>query len=119
MKAQAEMNPQSEEALVQAQAELSSLASAARCRLRLYVAGLAASSTLAITNVTDICEQEMGGQCDLEVIDIYQQPELAQRDQILAIPTLVKTWPLPMRSVIGDLSQRQRVLTGLGILGRR
>ena len=119
MKAQTELSPQNKEALMKAQAELSPLAGAVRCRLRLYVAGLAASSTLAIANVRDICEQEMDGQCDLEVIDIYQQPELAQRDQILAIPTLVKTWPLPMRRVIGDLDQRQRVLTGLGILGKR
>ncbi|MHB1841570.1 MAG: circadian clock KaiB family protein [Sulfobacillus sp.] len=104
---------------MKAQAELSPFASAPRCRLRLYVAGLTACSTLAITNVSDICEREMDGQCDLEVIDLYQQPELAQRDQILAIPTLVKTWPLPVRSVIGDLSQRQRVLTGLGLLGKR
>ena len=89
-----------------------------RYRLRLYVAGMTGVSTLAITNLTAICAEELGGRCDLEVIDIHQQPELAQRDQILAIPTLVKTAPPPVRSVIGDLSQRARVLAGLGIRGQ-
>jgi circadian clock protein KaiB len=83
--------------------------------LRLVVAGRTQRSQRAIGNLRQICEEHLSGDVDLEVIDIYQQPELAEKYQVIAAPTLVKLFPLPIRRVVGDLSQRDRVLRGLEI----
>ena len=83
--------------------------------LRLYVTGLTARSTRAITAVRDVCEEHLRGLYDLEVVDVYQQPGRVSRDQIFAIPTLVKCEPAPQRFVIGDMTDRQRLLFGLGL----
>jgi circadian clock protein KaiB len=83
--------------------------------LRLYVAGQTPKSTLAIANIKKICEENLHGDYDLEVIDLYQQPQLAQGEQIIAVPTLIRELPLPLRRIIGDLSNTERVLIGLDI----
>jgi circadian clock protein KaiB len=83
--------------------------------LRLYVAGLMPKSTLAIANMEKICEENLQGQYELEVIDLYQQPQLAQGDQIVAVPTLIRQLPLPLRRIIGDMSDTERVLVGLDL----
>lgn len=86
--------------------------------LRLYVAGSTVRSVRAIEAIKHICETELRGRYDLEVIDIYQQPELAQGDQILAVPALVKELPSPLRTLIGDMSDTDKVLVGLGLQPR-
>ena len=83
--------------------------------LRLYVTGLTPRSTRAITCVREVCEQHLAGRYELEIIDVYQQPARITRDQIVAIPTLVKCNPAPQRLLVGDMSNRQRLLYGLGI----
>ena len=83
--------------------------------LRLYVAGLNRKSLRAIENLKKICEENLEGRYELEVIDIYQQPVLAQGDQIIAAPTLIKQLPLPLRRFIGDLSQTEKILVGLDL----
>jgi circadian clock protein KaiB len=83
--------------------------------LRLYVTGLTPRSTRAIKSVREICEQHLPGQYDLEIIDVYQTPGRIMQDQIVAIPTLVKCLPTPMRFLVGDMSDRQRLLQGLGL----
>ena|SRR6188768_3633798 len=88
---------------------------AERYVLRLYVTGLTPRSTRAIENVRKICDEHLAGRCDLEVIDIYQQPTLAKGDQIIAAPTLIKKLPLPLRRIIGDMSSTERVLLGLDL----
>ena len=85
-------------------------------KLRLFVAGTTANSRRAIDNLRRICHAHLAGQVDLEIIDIYQQPELAGQHQVVAAPTLVKLLPLPVRRIIGDLSHEQRVLRGLELL---
>jgi len=87
--------------------------------LRLYVVGMTPKSTRAITNIKAICEQYLRGRYDLEVIDVYQQPKLAQGEQILAVPALVKKLPLPLRTLVGDLSNTERVLLGLDLRRRK
>jgi circadian clock protein KaiB len=72
--------------------------------LRLYVTGTTACSTRAITNLRQLCEQHLPDRYDLEVVDIYQQPELAARERLVAAPTLIKRLPLPLRRLVGDLS---------------
>jgi len=84
--------------------------------LRLYVTGLTPRSVRAVNNLRTICEEYLDGEYDLEVIDIYQQPMLASAEQIVAAPTLVKQLPLPMRRIIGDMSDRDRVLLGLDLV---
>jgi circadian clock protein KaiB len=86
-----------------------------RYLLRLYVTGMTPKSTRAVENARQICEVHLRGRYDLEVIDIYQQPQLAAGEQILAAPTLIRKLPLPLRRVIGDLSNTERVLLGLDI----
>jgi circadian clock protein KaiB len=88
---------------------------AERYVLRLYVTGSTARSAAAISNIRKLCEEHLAGRCDLEVIDIYQQPTLAQGEQIIAAPTLIKKLPFPLRKLVGDLSNEQRVLMGLDI----
>jgi circadian clock protein KaiB len=83
--------------------------------LRLYVAGMTPRSSLAIVNIKEICEEHLKGRYALQVIDLYQQPVLAAGDQIIAVPTLIKKLPLPLRRIIGDLSDRERVLIGLDL----
>lgn len=82
---------------------------------QLYVAGKTARSVAALTNLTRICQEHLEDKCHITVIDILRNPRLAKAGQIVAIPTLVKTFPLPMRRVIGDLSIIERVLKGLDI----
>ncbi len=84
-------------------------------KLRLYVTGMTPQSTRAIQNIQRICEEHLKGRYELEVVDIYQQPTLAQGEQIIAAPTLVKNLPLPLRRLIGDLSSTERVLLGLDL----
>ncbi len=84
-------------------------------RLRLFVAGTTPRSLRTIARLRRLCDRHMNGRADVEVIDIYQQPELAERDQVVAAPTLVKLQPLPVRRIIGDLSDEGRVLRGLGL----
>jgi circadian clock protein KaiB len=83
--------------------------------LRLYVAGTTARSALAIANLKEICEEHLKGRYDLQVIDLYQQPELAKGEQIIAVPTLIKKLPPPIQKIIGDLSNFERVLIGLDL----
>lgn len=83
--------------------------------LRLYVAGMTPRSTRAVETVRTICEEHLQGRYDLEVIDVYQQPTLARGEQIIAAPTLIKKLPLPLRRIIGDMSDKQRVLLGLDL----
>lgn len=90
-------------------------AASSRYLLRLYVAGLMPKSTLAIANMKRICEENLQGRYELEVIDLYQQPQLAQGDQIVAVPTLIKKLPQPLRRIIGDMSDTERVLVGLDL----
>jgi circadian clock protein KaiB len=84
-------------------------------RLRLYVTGLTSRSTRAIEIVRGVCEQHLSGQYELEIIDVYQQPSRIGADQIVAIPTLVRDAPEPRRYIVGDMSDRRRLLTGLGL----
>ena len=72
-------------------------------------------STLAIANIKKICDEHLLGRYELEVIDLYQQPQLAQGDQIVAVPTLIKKLPPPLRRIIGDMSNTERVLVGLDL----
>jgi circadian clock protein KaiB len=83
--------------------------------LRLYVTGSTPHSTRAITNIREFCEKYLGGRYDLEVIDISQNPALAEGEQIIAAPTLIKKLPLPLRRFIGDMSHTERILLGLDL----
>jgi circadian clock protein KaiB len=83
--------------------------------LRLYVAGQTPKSVTALANLKKYCEEFLKGRYQLEVIDLLQNPQLAAGDQILAIPTLVRKVPVPIRKIIGDLSNQERVLVGLDI----
>lgn len=87
----------------------------AQWELRLYVAGQTPKSMAAFANLKKICEEHLAGKYDIEVIDLLKNPGLAQGDQILAIPTLVRKLPEPMRKIIGDLSNTERVLIGLDL----
>lgn len=83
--------------------------------LRLYVTGTTIHSLRAIANIKKICEEHLKGRYNLEVIDLYQQPNLARGEQIIAAPTLIKRLPMPLRRVIGDMSNTERVLVGLDL----
>jgi circadian clock protein KaiB len=83
--------------------------------LRLYVAGKTAKSVTALTNLKKYCEEHLKGQYTIEVIDLLVTPQLAEGDQIFAIPTLVRKVPEPIRKIIGDLSDEEKVLVGLNI----
>lgn len=84
-------------------------------KLRLFVTGRTAQSQRAINNLRDICEKEIQGAYEVEVIDVLEHPAMAERDKILATPTLVKRLPEPIRKIIGDLSDREKVLLGLNV----
>jgi circadian clock protein KaiB len=86
--------------------------------LRLYVAGQTPKSITAFINLKKICEEHLAGRYKIEVIDLLVNPQLAHGDQILAIPTLVRRLPEPVRKIIGDLSNTERVLIGLDLLPR-
>ncbi|WP_429384009.1 circadian clock KaiB family protein [Mucilaginibacter sp. UYCu711] len=83
--------------------------------LRLYIAGKTAKSVTALANLKKYCEEHLKGQYKIEVIDLLLQPQLAEGDQIFAIPTLVRKVPEPIRKIIGDLSNEEKVLVGLNI----
>lgn len=83
--------------------------------LKLYVTGTTPNSVRAISNLKQICEEHLNGRYDLEIIDLYQHPALAQGEQIIAAPTLIKKLPLPLRRVIGDMSSIEKVLFGLDL----
>ena len=83
--------------------------------LRLYVAGQTPKSVAAFANLKKICDEHLPGQYEIEVIDLLKQPQLAAGDQILAIPTLVRKLPQPVKKIIGDLSNTERVLVGLDL----
>ena len=83
--------------------------------LRLYIAGNTPKSVLALKNLKKYCEEHLKGEYRIEVIDLLVQPQLAEGDQILAIPTLVRKFPEPIRKIIGDLSNEEKVLVGLNI----
>jgi len=84
-------------------------------QLRLYVAGQTPKSLTAFSNLKKICEDHLRGRYRIEVVDLVEQPQLSKGDQILAIPTLVRKLPQPMRKIIGDLSDTERVLVGLDL----
>ncbi|TKD12568.1 circadian clock KaiB family protein [Polyangium fumosum] len=86
--------------------------------LRLYVAGQTRKSLLALSNLKRLCEEHLAGNYRIEIVDLLQHPQLAEGDQILAIPTLVRRLPEPIRKIIGDLSNTERVLVGLDIRPR-
>jgi len=83
--------------------------------LRLYVSGLSARSRQAIDNIKSLCETHLVGRYELQIIDIYQQPELAKAQQLIAAPTLIKKLPLPLRKLVGDMQDSARVLIMLGV----
>ena len=83
--------------------------------LRLYVAGKTTKSVVALDNLKKLCEEHLAGKYSIEVIDLLEKPQLAEGDQIFAIPTLVKKVPEPVRKIIGDLSNEEKVLVGLDI----
>lgn len=89
-----------------------------RWELRLYVAGMHSSTKTAITNIKRICEEHLEGKYTLEIIDLLEEPTLAEGDQILAVPTLVRRLPEPLRKLVGDLSNTERVLVGLDLRPR-
>jgi len=83
--------------------------------LTLYVTGLTRRSTEAIKSVKKICGDYLGGRCDLKIVDLLQHPEMAKADQIFAAPTLVKRNPMPTKKLIGDMSNTQKIIAGLGL----
>jgi circadian clock protein KaiB len=85
-------------------------------RLRLYVAGQTPKSITALANLKRLCEEHLAGRYHIEVIDLVRQPHLARRDDIVVVPTLVRQLPPPIRKIIGDLSNVERVLVGLDVL---
>ena len=86
-------------------------------QLRLYVIGQTPQSMRALENLKRICEEQMAGRYELQVVDVLKEPQLAEKDKIIATPTLVKDLPPPLRKVIGDLSDREKVLLGLDLVG--
>ena len=89
--------------------------SSAKYVLKLYVTGNTPASARAVANIKQLCEEHLQGRYELEVIDLYQQPTLAKGEQIIAAPTLIKKLPLPLRRIIGDMSDVERVLVGLDL----
>lgn len=86
--------------------------------LKLYVAGITRRSSAAIRSITNICDEYLKGQYSLEIIDIYKNPTLARGEQIIAAPTLIKSLPAPLRRLIGDMADKERVLVGLDLRTR-
>lgn len=96
---------------------LKQTAEGAHYTLRLYITGTTARSTEAISNIRNLCEEYLHGRYDLEVVDIYQQPGQAADAQIIAAPTLVKEFPRPLKKLIGNLADREKVIVGLNLRG--
>ena len=92
---------------------------AAQWNLRLYVAGQTPKCIAAFANLKKLCEERLGGNYSIEVIDLLKKPQLASGDQILAIPTLVRRLPPPIKKIIGDLSDTERVLVGLDLVVKK
>jgi len=92
---------------------------AAQWNLRLYVAGQTPKCITAFANLKKLCEERLGGNYSIEVIDLLKKPQLASGDQILAIPTLVRRLPPPIKKIIGDLSDTERVLVGLDLVVKK
>jgi circadian clock protein KaiB len=86
--------------------------------LRLYITGMTPKSTRAIASVRELCEKYLEGRYELDVVDIYQQPKLAKGEQIIATPTLIKKLPLPLRKLIGDMSDTEKFLVGIDLKPR-
>ncbi|MHB8142790.1 MAG: circadian clock KaiB family protein [Thermoleophilia bacterium] len=86
--------------------------------LKLYVTGMTSRSAKAVMNIRRILDEHLQGRYELEIIDIFQQPQLAQGEQIIAAPTLIKKLPLPIRKFIGDMSETERILVGLDLKPR-
>ncbi len=89
--------------------------SSERYELRLYIAGTTPASSRSVENLRAICEEHLKGRYELLVVDVFQQPTLAKDEQIIAVPTLIKKLPAPLRRIVGDLSNEQRVLVGLDL----
>jgi circadian clock protein KaiB len=87
-------------------------------RLRLYVAGQTSKSTTAFSNLKKICEEHLKGKYSIELVDLLKEPQLAEGDQILAVPTVVRRLPPPVKKIIGDLANTERVLVGLDLRPR-
>jgi len=87
--------------------------------LRLFVTGMTPKSINAIENIRKICEENLYGRYELEIIDIYQQPEFAKKEEIIAAPTLIKKLPLPLRKFIGDMSNKEKIIVGLNLVPKK
>ncbi|BAQ62479.1 circadian oscillation regulator KaiB [Geminocystis sp. NIES-3708] len=88
-------------------------------QLRLYVAGQTPKSLMAFSNLKNLCEEYLHGQYSIEIVDLIKNPHLAQQDQILALPTLIRKLPEPIKKIIGDLSNTEKVLVGLDVISLR
>lgn len=86
-----------------------------RWHLRLYVAGMTPTANAAFANLTAICEEHLAGRYHIEIVDLLERPQLAEGDQIIAVPTLVRQLPIPIRKIVGDLSKTEKVLVGLDL----
>ena len=84
--------------------------------LRLFITGASPNSIRALTNIRQICEEHLKGRYELEIIDVYKQEDIAEREQLVALPLLIKKQPLPEKRMIGDMSDAQKVLKGLGVI---
>jgi len=84
-------------------------------KLRLFVTGASPNSSRAIANLNEVCETYLKGKYELEIIDVYQQPNVAEAEQIIALPLLIKSGPLPVRRLVGDMSDTEKLLRGLGL----
>ncbi len=89
---------------------------AARYTLRLFVSGMTPRSVEAVDNIKRICEEHLGNRYELEIVDIFQKPHVAREEQIVALPTLIKKLPAPLRRIVGDLSDTERVLVALDLV---
>ncbi len=105
--------------MARAQSRAARAATPVKWDLRLYVAGRTARSAMALANLERICETHLRGEYRIEVVDVLKNPQLARGDQILALPTLVRKLPEPMRKIIGDLSHEEKVLIGLDLRPKR
>ena len=86
-----------------------------RYLLRLYIAGVTPKSRVAMDNVKRLCEEHLKGRYELDIVDMYQQPKLAKGEQIIAVPTLIKKLPVPLRKLIGDMSDEEKFLVGMDL----
>jgi len=110
------MNPTKENSVLKMKKEKPGKTTKDMWILRLYVAGQTPKAITAFTNLKKICEEQLGGKYSIEVIDLLKNPQLANEYQIVALPTLIRKLPVPVRKIIGDLSNTERVLMGLDLL---